>query len=117
MAFVERKFGIQKRIYYFRHKPRAYYPLAERDDIRVVMQSCHLRGKHVVTVRATYALNLIRGYAHADTRSAYKYAAVKLAASSAFGGISDNRRTKVDSGTPSLVINGKVAFGGVELRD
>ena len=43
--------------------------------------------------------------------------AVKLATSSAFGGVSDNRRTKVDSGTPSLVINGKVAFGGVELRD
>ena len=43
--------------------------------------------------------------------------AVKLAASSAFGGVSDNRRTKVDSGTPSIIINGKVAFGGVELRD
>ena len=43
--------------------------------------------------------------------------AVKLATSSAFGGVSDNRRTKNDSGTPSLVINGKVAFGGVEIRD
>ena len=43
---------------------------------------------------------------------------VKLAASSAFGGVSDNRRMKVDSGSaPSLVINGKVAFGGVEIRD
>ena len=42
---------------------------------------------------------------------------VKLAASSAFGGVSDNRRNKIDSGSPSLVINGKVAFGGVEIRD
>lgn len=43
---------------------------------------------------------------------------VKLAASSAFGGVSDNRRVKSDSGSdPSLVINGKVAFGGVEIRD
>ena len=42
---------------------------------------------------------------------------VRLAASSAFGGVSDNRRVKIDAGSPSLIINGKVAFGGVELRD
>lgn len=43
--------------------------------------------------------------------------AVKIAVNSGFGGVSDNRRTKVDSGTPLLIITGKVGFGGVEIRN
>lgn len=43
--------------------------------------------------------------------------AVKISVSSGFGGVSDNRRTKVDSGTPLLIITGKVGFGGVEIKD
>lgn len=43
--------------------------------------------------------------------------AVKIAVSSGFGGVTDNRRTKVDSGTPCLSIIGKVGFGGVEIRN
>jgi predicted membrane protein len=43
--------------------------------------------------------------------------AVKISVSSGFGGVSDNRRTKVETGTPLLVITGKVGFGGVEIRN
>ncbi|MBR4809943.1 MAG: hypothetical protein IK031_06660 [Bacteroidales bacterium] len=43
---------------------------------------------------------------------------VKIAVSSGFGGVTDNRRSKVDAGgTPCLVIIGKVGFGGVEIRN
>ena len=43
--------------------------------------------------------------------------AVKVSVSSGFGGVSDDRRNKVDSGTPLLLITGKVGFGGVEIRN
>lgn len=43
--------------------------------------------------------------------------AVQIAVTSGFGGISDNRYTKVNSGTPQLIIIGKVGFGGVEIRN
>lgn len=43
--------------------------------------------------------------------------AVRIAVNSGFGGVSDNRYTKVTSGTPVLVIIGKVGFGGVEIRN
>ena len=43
--------------------------------------------------------------------------AVKIAVSSGFGGVTDNRRTKVESGTPCLSIIGTVGFGGVEIKD
>lgn len=43
--------------------------------------------------------------------------AVKVSVSSGFGGVSDNRRTKVDAGTPILIITGKVGFGGVEIKN
>lgn len=43
--------------------------------------------------------------------------AVQISVSSGFGGVSDNRYSKVGSGTPLLVITGKVGFGGVEVRN
>lgn len=43
--------------------------------------------------------------------------AVKIAVNSGFGGVSDKRRTRVDNGTPTLIITGKVGFGGVEIKD
>lgn len=43
--------------------------------------------------------------------------AVQIAVTSGFGGVSDNRYTKVNSGTPLLIITGKVGFGGVEIRN
>ena len=43
--------------------------------------------------------------------------AVQIAVTSGFGGVSDNRYTKVSSGTPLLIITGKVGFGGVEIRN
>ncbi len=43
--------------------------------------------------------------------------AVRTSVNSGFGGVSDNRRTKVDSGTPILIITGKVGFGGVEIKN
>ena len=43
--------------------------------------------------------------------------AVQIAVTSGFGGVSDNRHTKVNSGTPLLIITGKVGFGGVEIRN
>lgn len=43
--------------------------------------------------------------------------AVQIAVTSGFGGVSDNRYTKVNSGTPQLIIIGKVGFGGVEIRN
>lgn len=43
--------------------------------------------------------------------------AVRIAVTSGFGGVSDNRRTKVDTGNPVLLITGKVGFGGVEVRN
>ena len=43
--------------------------------------------------------------------------AVQIAVSSGFGGVSDNRRTKVNAGSPLLTITGKVGFGGVEIRN
>ena len=44
---------------------------------------------------------------------------VRIAVTSGFGGVSDNRRTKVleTPGTPSLIIMGKVGFGGLEIRN
>ena len=42
---------------------------------------------------------------------------VRIAVSSGFGGVQDNRRNKVTSGTPTLIITGKVGFGGVEIRN
>lgn len=42
---------------------------------------------------------------------------VKTAVSSGFGGVTDNRRIKSDSGTPVLFVTGKVSFGGVEIKD
>ena len=43
--------------------------------------------------------------------------AVQIAVSSGFGGVSDNRYAKVGTGSPLLVITGKVGFGGVEIRN
>lgn len=43
--------------------------------------------------------------------------AVRIAVNSGFGGVSDKRRTPVDSGTPLLIITGKVGFGGVEIKN
>ena len=43
--------------------------------------------------------------------------AVQIAVSSGFGGVNDNRRTKVNAGSPLLTISGKVGFGGVEIRN
>lgn len=43
--------------------------------------------------------------------------AVAIAVSSGFGGVSDNRRNKVNNGSPCLTITGKVGFGGVEIRN
>ena len=43
--------------------------------------------------------------------------AVRVSVNSGFGGVADKRRTKVSSGTPLLIITGKVGFGGVEIRD
>jgi predicted membrane protein len=43
--------------------------------------------------------------------------AVQISVSSGFGGVSDNRYNKVGSGTPLLMITGKVGFGGVEIRN
>lgn len=42
---------------------------------------------------------------------------VKISVSSGFGGVTDKRRVKPDSGSPVLYINGKVGFGGVEIRN
>lgn len=42
---------------------------------------------------------------------------VRIAVSSGFGGVQDNRRNKVTTGTPTLIITGKVGFGGVEIRN
>lgn len=43
---------------------------------------------------------------------------VQIAVTSGFGGVTDNRRSKVDTGTsPRLVITGKVGFGGVEIKN
>ena len=43
--------------------------------------------------------------------------AVKTAMSNGFGGVSDKRYTKIDSGEPALVLIGNVGFGGVEIRN
>lgn len=43
--------------------------------------------------------------------------AVRIAVNSGFGGVSDNRYNKVTSGTPTLLITGKVGFGGVEIKN
>lgn len=43
--------------------------------------------------------------------------AVQLAVSSGFGGVKDDRRNKVATGSPLLVITGNVGFGGVEIKD
>ena len=43
---------------------------------------------------------------------------VKIAVSSGFGGVTDNRHSKVESaGTPTLIVTGKVGFGGVEIKN
>ena len=43
---------------------------------------------------------------------------VLIAVTSGFGGVTDNRRSKVDANTsPRLVIMGKVGFGGVEIKN
>ena len=43
--------------------------------------------------------------------------AVQLAVSSGFGGVKDDRRNKVATGSPLLTITGNVGFGGVEIKD
>ena len=43
--------------------------------------------------------------------------AVQVSVSSGFGGVSDNRRTKLGTGSPRLIITGSVGFGGVEIRN
>lgn len=43
--------------------------------------------------------------------------AVQLAVSSGFGGVKDDRRNKVGTGSPLLTITGNVGFGGVEIKD
>ncbi|MBR4822688.1 MAG: hypothetical protein IKZ71_06010 [Bacteroidales bacterium] len=43
--------------------------------------------------------------------------AVRISVSSGFGGVSDNRRIKVLDGSPLVAISGKVAFGGLEIRN
>ena len=43
--------------------------------------------------------------------------AVQISVSSGFGGVSDNRYNKVSTGSPLLMITGKVGFGGVEIRN
>ena len=44
--------------------------------------------------------------------------ALKIAVNSGFGGVTDNRRTKMDAAAgPCLFITGKVGFGGVEIRN
>lgn len=42
---------------------------------------------------------------------------VRISVSSGFGGVQDNRRNKVTTGIPTLIITGKVGFGGVEIRN
>ena len=43
---------------------------------------------------------------------------VQIAVTSGFGGVTDNRRSKFDTGTsPRLIITGKVGFGGVEIKN
>jgi predicted membrane protein len=43
--------------------------------------------------------------------------AVQIAVSSGFGGVKDDRRYKVTTGSPLLTITGNVGFGGVEIKD
>jgi hypothetical protein len=43
--------------------------------------------------------------------------AVQTSVNSGFGGLADHRYTKVSSGTPLLIITGKIGFGGVEIRN
>lgn len=43
--------------------------------------------------------------------------AVQISVSSGFGGVSDKRYNRLSTGTPLLVITGKVGFGGVEIRN
>ncbi len=43
--------------------------------------------------------------------------AVRVAVNSGFGGVTDNRRDKTATGTPMLLLTGKVGFGGVEIRN
>lgn len=43
--------------------------------------------------------------------------AVQISVNSGFGGVTDNRYSKVGSGSPLLMITGKVGFGGVEIRN
>ena len=43
--------------------------------------------------------------------------AVQVSVNSGFGGVTDKRYSKVGSGSPLLVITGKVGFGGVEIRN
>lgn len=42
---------------------------------------------------------------------------VQTNVTSGFGGVTDNRKAKVSSGDPTLLITGKVGFGGVEIKD
>ena len=42
---------------------------------------------------------------------------VKLAVNSGFGGVQDNRFHKAENATKTLLITGKVGFGGVEIRN
>jgi len=43
---------------------------------------------------------------------------LKITVSSGFGGVADKRRIKGDTAvSPTLIITGKVGFGGVEIRD
>lgn len=43
--------------------------------------------------------------------------AVKVAVTSGFGGVSDNRRLRVQEGSPVVILTGSVGFGGVEIKN
>ena len=43
--------------------------------------------------------------------------AVVTAVSNGFGGVSDKRFSKINTGEPTLVLTGDIGFGGVELRN
>ena len=43
--------------------------------------------------------------------------AVKVAVTSGFGGVSDNRRLRVQEGSPVVILTGSAGFGGVEIKN
>ena len=68
--------GGQKGFQNFQHQPFADHALAEREHIRVVMQSRIFCGIGIVAVRTAYSLDLIRRNRNADARTADHYAAI-----------------------------------------